>query len=194
MLVSLKDIVGCEDYYIDDQTFQVVSFKQKKYEQGRILKPHIRKDGYIIYRFNVNGKQREIFLHVIIVKLFIDKNYDTTKFDVDHKDHNRTNNSIDNLCIVNRIENNRNASKSWNGVEFNYIDDIGEKLVINEEAQIYYSLDLDKFYMYIQHTNKYKELHVYLNNGKNPSIRYQYNNKQYQFSINKFKKSLKQEQ
>ena len=40
MLVSLKDITNCEDYYIDDQTFQIVSFKQKKYENGKILKPH----------------------------------------------------------------------------------------------------------------------------------------------------------
>lgn len=194
MLVSLKYIVGCEDYYIDDTTFQVVSFKQKKYTEGRILKPKIDRHGYIQYQFRVNGKQKCIFLHHIIVKLFINPNFDSSKFDVDHKDHNRTNNSIDNLSVVSRIENNRNKSKSWNGVEFNYIDDIGEKLVINSEAGIYYSLDLDKFYMLINHTNKYKELHVYLNHGKNPSIRYQYNNKQYKFSINKFKKSINKQQ
>ena len=35
MLVSLKEITNCEDYYIDDQTFQIVSFKQKKYENGK---------------------------------------------------------------------------------------------------------------------------------------------------------------
>ena len=44
--------------------------------------------------------------------------------------------------------------------------------------------------MYINQSGKYKELHIYLNNGKNPSIRYQYNNKQYMFSIDKFKKSI----
>lgn len=38
MLVSLKELTNCEDYYIDDETFQIVSFKNKKYEQGRILK------------------------------------------------------------------------------------------------------------------------------------------------------------
>lgn len=194
MLVSLKDIVGTEDYYIDNETFQIVSFKQKKYTEGKILKPQIDKDGYVYYHFFVNGKAKNIFLHKIIVKLFIDPNFDSSKNDIDHKDHNRRNNNIDNLCVVSKIENSRNVSKSWNGVEFNYIDDIGEKLVINEEAQIYYSLDLDKFYMFLEHTNKYKELHVYLNNCKNPSIRYQYNNKQYMFSINKFKKSLKQQQ
>lgn len=191
MLVSLKDIVKCEDYYIDDTTFQIVSFKQKKYEQGRILKPDIR-NGYIYYDFRINGKRKHIYLHHIIVKLFIDKNFDSSKFDVDHMDHNRTNNSIDNLCIVSRSENIRNMS-SKNGIKFNYVDDIGNALIINEEAGIYYSLDLDKFYMLINHTGKYRELNVYLNNGL-PYIRYRYNNKQYQFSINKFKKSINKQQ
>ena len=38
MLVSLRDITNCEDYYIDDTTFQIISFKQKKYTEGRILR------------------------------------------------------------------------------------------------------------------------------------------------------------
>ena len=193
-LISLKDITNCEDYYIDDTTFQIVSFKQKKYEQGRILKPKIDKDGYIFYSFYVNGKCKQIRLHHIIVKIFIDKNFDSTKFEVDHKNHNRQDNSIDNLCVVSRIENNRNISKSGTGKEFNFVDDIGEKLVINAEAGIYYSLYLDKFYMFIEHTNKYKELHVYLDHGNYPCINYRYNNKKHQFSINKFKKSINKQQ
>ena len=193
MLVSLKDIVGCEDYYIDDQTFQIVSLKQKKYENGKILKPQIRKDGYIQYVFKINGKCKNILLHHIIVKLFIDKNVDSTEFEVDHKNRNKQDNSIENLAIVSHSENNRNKS-TYKDKEFNFVDDIGNALIINEEAQIYYSLDLDKFYMYIEHINKFKELHVFLNHGKNPSIRYCYNNKKHMFSINKFKKSLNKQQ
>lgn len=189
MLVSLKDIVGCEDYYIDDTTFQIVSFKQKKYTEGKILKPHIRKDGYIIYSFCVNGKYKHILLHHIIVKLFIDKNFDSSKNEIDHKNHNKQDNSIENLSVVTRSENNRNRS-SMNEVKFNYVDNIGKSLIINTDAGIYYSLEFDKFYMFLQHTNKFKELHIYLNNGKYPSIRYRYNNKQHTFSIDKFKKSL----
>ena len=190
MLVSLKDIIGCDDYYIDDTTFQIVSFKQKKYTEGKILKPHIDKDGYIKYIFCVNGKQKNMLLHHIIVKMFINPDYDSKKFEVDHKDHNRTNNSIENLSVVSRSENSRNISISRTGKEFNFVNDIGKSLVINSEAGIYYSLETDHFYMYIEHVNKYKELHVFLNNGKYPSICYQYNNKQYKFSINKFKKNL----
>ena len=192
MLISLKEILGCEDYYIDDQTFQIVSFKQKKYEQGRILIPNINGGGYIRYRFQINGKRKHIYLHHIIVKLFIDKNFDSSKNVIDHKDHNRTNNSIDNLCIVSQSENCRNMS-SHKGKIFNYINDIGNSLIINEEAQIYYSLELDKFFMYINQTNKYKELHVCLHYG-NPYVYYCYKNKLHNFSVNKFKKSLKQQQ
>ena len=177
-LISLKDIVGTEDYYIDDTTLQVVSFKQKKYENGRILKPAINKGGYIRYRFKINGKVKHIFLHHIVVKLFIDPNFDSKKSEVDHKNRNKQDNSIDNLCVVSRIENQRNVSKSWNGKEFIFLDDIGEKLVINEEAQIYYSLELNKFYMKITQSGKFKELHMSLKNGKNPCIEYRYNNKE----------------
>ena len=193
MLVSLKDIVGCDDYYIDDTTFQIVSFKQKKYEQGKILKPRINKYGYIDYSFGVNGTQKRILLHHIIVKLFIDKNFDTSKSEVDHKNRNKLDNSIDNLSIVSHSGNQRNKS-SHNGKEFNYVDNIGNYIVINEEAGIFYSLDRNKFYMYINHTNKYKELHIHLDHGKYPCIQYQYNNKQHFLNIDKFKKSLNKQQ
>ena len=155
-LLSLKDIVGSDNYYIDDETLQIYSFKQKKYTNGKLLKPHIHKDGYIDYVFFVNGKRKFILYHVIIVKMFINHNFDSTKEEIDHRDHNRANNSIENLAVVSRLENQRNISKSWNGKDFNFLDDIGKSLVINEEAGIYYSLELDKFFMYINQTNKYK--------------------------------------
>ena len=145
-----------------------------------------------ILLFVIDIITNNIYLHHIIVKLFIDKNFDSSKSEVDHKNRNKQDNSIENLAIVSHSENNRNKS-SQKGKEFNYVDNIGNYLVINKEAQIYFSLDLDKFYMYINHTGKYKELHMCFKNGL-PYIRYRYNNKQYQFSINKFKKSLKQQQ
>ena len=187
-LLSLEHIVGTNGYYIDDETLQIYSFKQD-YKNGKLMKGSYIKNGYIHYCFFVNGKCKYILYHVIIVKMFINPNYDSTKYDIDHKDHNRTNNNIENLAVVSRSKNNRNTSKSWNGKEFNFVDNIGRSLTINDEAQIYYSLELDKFFMYINQTNKYKELHECIYNGY-PCIRYKYNNKQYTFSINKFKKNL----
>ena len=187
-LLSLEKIVGCNDYYIDDKTLQIWSFK-KDYKNGKLMKPHIKNNGYIDYSFVVNGKNKNILYHHIIVKMFINPNFDSTKYDIDHLNHDRQDNRIENLAIVSRLENCRNMSRSGNGKEFNFINDIGKSLIINEEAQIYYSLELDKFFMFIEHTNKYKELHVCLNKGIS-YIRYRYNNKGYSFSVNKFKKSL----
>lgn len=188
-LLSLEHIVGSDNYFIDDKTLQIWSFKYKKYTDGKLLTPLIKKDGYIQYRFRVNGKTKNIYFHHIIVKMFIKKDFNPKVEEVDHCDTNKLNNSIENLCVVSRSENCRNRSISTNGKKFNFVDNIGNYLVINEEAKIYYSLELDKFYMFINQTNKFKELHVYLHRGY-PYVRYSYKNKQHNFSINKFKKNL----
>ena len=188
-LLSLEKIVGCNDYYIDDETLQIYSFKNKKYTDGKLLKPFIKNNGYISYQFCINGKRKQILYHYIIVKMFINHNFDSTKEEIDHLNHNKQDNRIENLAIVSRLENCRNVSKSWNGKEFNFVSDIGKSLVINEEAGIYYSLETDHFYMLINQTNKYKELHECICNGYS-CIRYQYNNKNHTFSANKIRKNL----
>lgn len=187
-LLSLKDIVGCEGYYIDDKTLQIYSFKYKKYEHGKLMKPLLNKRGYIEFIFHINGKRKHILYHHIIVKMFIKKDFNSKVEEVDHCDHNRTNNSINNLCVVSKSENQRNIS-SHKGKLFNFVDNIGRSLIINEEAGIYYSLEYDKFYMYIEHTNKYRELRECVNNGY-PYIKYSYNNKSYGFYTKKFRKNL----
>lgn len=82
-----------------------------------------------------------------------------------------------------------NVSKSRTGKEFNFVNDIEKSLVINEEAGIYYSLEFDKFYMLINHTGKYKELHENFNSGY-PCIRYKYNNKSHTFRTTNFRRNL----
>ena len=187
-LLSLEKIVGCDGYYIDDKTLQIYSFKYKKYEHGKLMKGQYTKNGYLRYNFCVNGKLKNIYYHVIIVKMFIKKDYDSKKEEIDHCDHNRTNNSIENLCVVSRSENQRNQS-SMNGKLFNFVDNIGKSLVINEEAGIYYSLEYDRFYMFINHTNKYRELRECICDGC-PVIQYSYNNKNHMFRTTKFRKNL----
>ena len=190
-LLSIEHIVGCEGYFIDDKTLQIWSFKNPSGEldnEPHLLKPQYTKDGYIYYSFWVNGKAKVIRYHVIIVKMFIKPNYDYKKEEIDHKNRNRQDNSIENLCVVSRSDNRRNRS-SHKGKIFNYVNDIGNSLIINEEAKIYYSLDLDKFYMYINQTNKFKELHENLHHG-NYCVAYCYNNKRYELSTTYFRKNL----
>lgn len=186
-LLSLEHIVGTNGYYIDDSTFQIWSFKQKN-KNGKLMKGQYTKKGYIRYHFYINGKYKKIFYHTIIVKMFIKPDYDSKKEEIDHLDRNRTNNSIENLCVVSRSDNNRNRSSN-KGKLFNFVDNIGNYLVINEEAKIYYSLDYDKFFMFINQTKKYKELRENLHNGY-PCIIYTYNNKRYEFRTTRFRKNL----
>ena len=119
------------------------------------------------------------------------EDYDSNKEEIDHKDRNPKNNSIENLCVVSRSENQRNTSRSRTK-QFNFIENIGKSLVINEDAGIYYSLELDKFYMFINHTNKFKEVHECICNGY-PCIKYSYNNKMHGFRTTNFRKNLKKQ-
>ena len=121
--------------------------------------------------------------------MIIKKDFNSKVEEVDHCDTNKLNNSIENLKVVSRSDNNRNRSISKNGKKFNFVDNIGNYLVINEEAKIYYSLDLDKFYMYINKTNKYKELHENLHHGY-PSVSYYFNNKKHEIGTTNFRKNL----
>ena len=192
-LLSLEHIVGTNGYYIDDETLQIWSFKQKNKSrkldnEPHLLKPEITKDGYLRYRFFVNGKYKRILYHIIIVKMFIKSDYDSKKEEIDHKNCDKNDNSIENLAVVSRSDNNRNRS-SMNGKDFNFINDIGKSLVINEDAGIFYSLEFDKFYMFINQTKKYKELHENLHRNYY-RIAYCYNNKRYELSTTYFRKNL----
>lgn len=191
-LLSLEKIVGCKGYYIDDKTLQIYSFKNNN-KNGKLLKGHYSKNDYIQYCFYVNGKRKLIYYHVIIVKMFIKTNFDPQKEQIDHKNHDNNDNSIDNLCVVTSSENCRNRS-SKNGKDFNFVNDIGRSLIIDKEAKIYYSLEYNKFYMFINHTNKYKELHEHIRKDDYlPYIAYKYNNKYYYFRTTNFRKNLKKQ-
>ena len=120
-LLSIEHIVGDKGYYIDDETLKVYSFKYKKYTNGKLLKPHINRNGYICYDVCVNGRKKHILYHHIIVKMFINPSYDSIKYDIDHLNHDRQDNRIENLAVVTHLENQRNTSKSWNGKDFNFI-------------------------------------------------------------------------
>ena len=70
--------------------------------------------------------------------------------------------SIENLKIVSRSENNLNRS-GRKGIKYTFLDDIGDKVVVDEVNQIYYSKTNDKFYRFIPHTNMFREMFEGLN-------------------------------
>ena len=182
MLIDLENIVGVAGYFIDDVTHDIWSYKRK---QPRKIRLSTDSKGYL--KFNVwnDGKPKNIKYHQLIVRLFVDPDYDSKTQDIDHLDHNKTNNSIDNLKVVSRSENNMNRSY-YRDVQAIYLDDIGENVPVNVEHGIYYSKTNDKFYRFVDHIGKYR----LLTEGKHHAhmrISYAYNKKNYNINCTIFR-------
>lgn len=186
MLIDLQEIVGVSGYFIDDVTYEIWSFKRKK---PRKIKLFPDGGGYLKFVVcNENKCKKNIRYHQIIVKVFIDSDYDPKTHEVDHLDHNKLNNSIDNLKVVSKSGNLMNKT-AYKGRQAIYIDNIGENIPVNAEHNVYYSKTLDKFYRLIEHTNKYRQLSEY-KNYCHMQIGYNYNNKYYNVNTTKFRQNL----
>ena len=186
MLIDLENIVGVKGYYIDDSTYEVWSFKKKKPVK---MKLNVDNRGYIQFNVWNEGKMKHIMYHQLIVRLFVDANYDPSTQQIDHLDHNKLNNSIDNLKVVSKSGNNMNRSV-YNGKQVIYIDDIGENIPVNKEHNVYYSKSLDKFYRFVEHVGKYRQM----NEGKTKGIcfwiHYKFDKKNYHVNATKFRQNL----
>ena len=182
MLLSLEHIVGCPGYFIDDVTYEIWSYKRKQPVKIKLSKDI---NGYLRFDICYEGKHKHIMYHQLIVRLFIDTNYDPKTQQIDHLDHNKLNNSIDNLKVVTRSENEMNKTV-YKGVHAIYLDDIGENIPVNAEHNVYYSKTFDKFYRLITHTNKYRQL-TERKNGVCMRIGYKYNKKHYNINCSKFR-------
>ena len=182
MLIDLQGIIGFAGYFIDDVTHEIWSYKRK---QPRKIKLSPDSKGYLKFDVWNECKHKNIKYHQLIVKVFIDSNYDSKTQDIDHLDHNKLNNSIDNLRVVSRRENLMNKT-AYNGKQAIYIDDIGDSIPVNVEHGIYYSKTNDKFYRFVDHIGKYR----LLTEGKHHAhmrISYAYNKKNYNINCTIFR-------
>ena len=64
-------------------------------KSGRILKPQLHRDGYLVHLLCENNKKKNLFLHRIIATAFIDN--PEGKPCVNHIDENKLNNDLRNL-------------------------------------------------------------------------------------------------
>ena len=74
----------------------------------KILKPFINRGYYRICLY-LNGKQKRYYVHVLVWYAHYGL-YDTSKYDIDHYDHNRLNNHISNLRLASKSLNMINRS------------------------------------------------------------------------------------
>ena len=106
-------------------------------------------NGYICVNLNDNDRRRRCYKHRLIAEQFI-PNPDNLP-EVDHIDHNRKNNRIENLRFVSHSTNQKNKTSN-NGVEYNYLDDISDDAVVvddynNRQFENYYYYN-DVFYFF----------------------------------------------
>ena len=90
----------------DYPNYEISSFGNvRNVETGRILKPE-KVNGYYRIQLHKNGVPRVFRIHRLVATAFI-PNPENKPF-IDHKDHNRTNNMVENLRWATGHENNGN--------------------------------------------------------------------------------------
>ena len=161
----------------------------KKRSNGRIIAESEHKTGYIRCWLNGNCYQK----HRLIAKQFVFNDDPEHKTEVDHIDHNRSNNHIENLRWVSSSDNQKNKTSHHN-VTYEYVDKIDDDAIeVNDYGDhhfefYYYVESEDSFYFY--NGINYRKLHV--NIQKKRQVAYvkmmDTNNKYVCVCLNKFKR------
>lgn len=87
-----KDIVGYEGLY---QVSNLGRIKSLRFNKEKILKPTISSKGYLRVDLIKNQKRKTKYIHRIVLENFIPN---VNNFpEINHKDENKTNNSVENL-------------------------------------------------------------------------------------------------
>ena len=152
----------------------------------KIIKEYTEPNGYI--RLNLNGKK--YYKHRLIASQFIPNDNNEHKTQVDHINHNRSDNCIDNLRWCTPSENNKNKSSYKNHFEF--VDELPEDAV-NIEYYGQYQFDNLYYYdntFYIHNGIKYRKLNILkpANNESYFVIANDVDNKQVRIYYTTFKK------
>jgi hypothetical protein len=103
-----RNIDGYKGLYQISSMGNIRSFK---YNKPRILKARMNSKGYNYVNLCINGKFKSICNHRLVAKYFLDKNK-FNKYEVNHIDGNKNNNSLENLEYVTRLENMKHALKN----------------------------------------------------------------------------------
>lgn len=102
-----KEIYGFEDYLINNETQEIKSKDryiktQNQYNEytyfskGKHIKTFIKENGYLSVGLQKNKKRFHNYVHVLMMRTF-NPAPNMKKLEVNHIDHNKLNNNLDNL-------------------------------------------------------------------------------------------------
>ena len=142
--MSWQELIDFEnDYEICDE----YPYDIRRKSDGYILKERINK-GYVKVKLNGN----DCLKHRIIAKQFLFNDDPVNKTDVDHINHDKTDNHIENLRWVSHSENQLNKSSN-RGVVYEFIDELPNDCVIIDhynqhlfDEHIFFSVSENQFY------------------------------------------------
>ena len=107
-----KDIIGYENEYQINQFGEIRTLKDSpKLKKYNVLKPQINKrNGYVYQMLYKNGKEKLLRVHRLVAMAFLPNPNNLPQ--VNHKDGNKQNNSVDNLEWCEQSYNMKHAFKT----------------------------------------------------------------------------------
>ena len=123
-----KEINGYTDYKVS--TFGRV-MSNKRYRDGKLIKPQPTSDDYLRVGLSKNKKQKLFSVHRLLALTFLPNYYNLPQ--VDHKDRNKHNNSIYNLRWVTQEENMCNRDDYRTDIE--ELDPKKRKLIRDKQSR-----------------------------------------------------------
>ena len=91
MIEQWKNIVDYPDYEISN----LGRVRSLKFGKEVILSPGMRNDGYLLVNLWKNGEKKGFLVHRLVAQAFIPNPFNYPC--INHKDHNRQNNNVENL-------------------------------------------------------------------------------------------------
>ena len=183
--MSYVELVNHSDYEILNEYPHTIRCKR----DGRVINESFDQKGYV--RIRLNGKQYR--KHRLIAKQFIENDDPDTKTQVDHINHDRSDNRIDNLRWISNRDNCKNKSRHL-GVEYTFITELNEYKSFEidsyrgrEFTDYYYNMEDDQFYLKTS-DNMYRQLHVNVDRGSEFVLLNDVNHKPFKIYLKSFKR------
>lgn len=185
--LQFETLVADNDYEIAKDHYPYIIRRRSNHH---VIKESDRGNGY--KRVKLNGK--DYYVHVIVAKQFLHNDDPSHKTQVDHKNHDRSDNRLENLRWITVSGNNINKL-SYGNNKFEYREELGDEAFevtsYNNHTfeSLYFDPEANCFYIYTGAA--YREVHYYTHRSGALFIQIcDVNNVKATITLSKFKKSL----